>query len=841
MNLGLVQSLRLVRREMRTGLRGFGVFITCLFLGVFAISAIGSFSAAAHRGLLADAGSILGGDLEITLHHREMTAEQRSFLQTQGSLSQVVKLRTMAGVGGPSGPVLVELKAVDAGYPLYGKVELEPQQPLMQALRQQGALYGGVVEESFLNRTGLERGETIALGAIDVVINAVLRVEPDRSLRTFTLGPRILLSEPALAASGLVQPGSLVTHAYRVKLTEKGESEALQETLEKRWPQAGWRIRTWEDAAPRVTTILQRMNQNLTLLGLCALLVGGLGVSGAVKGYLSGKLYNIATLKCLGGSSSVLLRSYLLQVLFLGAVGSGLGLICGASVPWLLILFFRESLPLPLVAGLDFPLLLVTALYGLLIALAFSLPPLGSALRISPAVLLRGYSGDDLPPAQGAIRVAAWAAYLALGLLVLLTSGDKKLAAGFIAGTGLCFLLFRLSAAGVIFCARRLRRPRNPLWRLSLSNIIRPGAPAAGTLFSLGIGLTALVTIALVQGNLQQMVSETLPERAPAFFFMDIQPQQLPAFLDKIKGLPQVQDVEHYPTLRGRITAINDVPVADAQIAPQVQWAVRGDRFLSYSRQLPEGTEIVAGQWWPEDYGGEALISLTADLGEGFGLEIGDYLTVNILGREVRGKVASWREVDWSSLDLNFAILFSPGVLNAAPQTHIATVVLPRAGEAAIYRAVTQNFPNISVISTREVLLNVSRTLGRIALAFKGMALVTLLTGFLVLAGAVSADQHRRIQDAVIFKVCGATRTHILGAFAGEFALLGVVAGVLSAGIGSVAAWVISVKVMQANFHLQAGVIAVTLLAGLCVTLVLGLMGTWKALGQSPASYLRQD
>ena len=841
MNLGLLQSLRLMRREMRTGLRGFGVFITCLFLGVFAISAIGSFSASAQRGLLADAGAILGGDLEISLHHRELTAEQRLFLQTQGSLSHVVKLRTMAGVGGQSGPVLVELKAVDSGYPLYGKVELEPQQPLAQALQQQGSFYGGVVEESFLNRTGLELGETVELGNIAVVINAVLRVEPDRSLRTFTLGPRIMLSDQALGASGLVQPGSLVTHAYRVKLTEKGDSDALQETLDKRWPQAGWRIRTWEEAAPRVNAMLQRMNQNLTLLGLCALLVGGLGVSGAVKGYLSGKLYHIATLKCLGGSAAVLLRAYLLQVLFLGAVGSGIGLICGALVPWLLIFFFQESLPLPLVAGLDFPLLVVTALYGLLIALAFSLPPLGSALRISPAVLLRGYSGDALPQANGRVRLAAWATYVALALLVLLTSGDLKLAAGFIAGAAICFLLFRLAAAAVIFCARRLPRPSNPLWRLSLSNIIRPGAPAASTLFALGIGLTALVTIALVQGNLQQMVSATLPERAPAFFFMDIQAQQLPAFLDTIAGLPQVQASKHYPTLRGRITEINDVPVAEAQISPQVEWAVRGDRFLSYSRQLPAGTEVVAGQWWPQDYSGEPLISLTADLGEGFGLKIGDYLTVNILGRAVRGKVASLREVDWSSLKLNFAILYSPGVLNAVPQTYIASVALPRAGEAAIYRAVTQTFPNVSVISTREVLLNVSRTLGRIAIAFKGMALVTLLTGFLVLAGAVSADQHRRIQDAVIFKVCGATRKHILGAFAGEFALLGLVAGILSAGSGSVAAWVISVKVMQAEFHLQPGVILLTLLAGLCVPLVLGLMGTWKALGQSPASYLRQD
>lgn len=832
---------RLVRRELRSGLRGFGVFLACLFLGVFAISAIGSFSAAARTGLLSDAGALLGGDLELRLNHRQLDGDQLTFLSKRGEVSTTQETRTMASLLTSEQRALVELKAVDTAYPLYGTLGISPEQSLADAFKTDDNGFGALVEEAFLERLDTRIDEQIRIGAATFTIRGILTAEPDRTVRAFTLGPRVMISQAALTATGLIQPGSLVTYAYRIKLPDRNGVNQLKDELQSAYPDAGWRLRTWQKAAPRVRFFLDRMNLNLTLVGLCALLVGGLGVSGAVRGYLTGKIFHIATMKSLGASGRMIFTAYLIQVLLLGAVGAGAGLIAGAGLPYLIAQLLGERIPIPLLPGI-YPVPLVTAaLFGLLIALAFSLKPLGTALQVSPSVLFRGYSDNDQQGPGRRVWLAILLAAFALALLAVITSSDKRLALWFICGATLCLAIFRLAAAGIIRLARRLPRPANPSLRLGLGNIHRRGSPAASTLFSLGLGLTALVIITLVQANLNDLVNETIPEGAPAYFFLDIQPDQVAGFEQSLQPVPEVKNVERYPTLRGRITAIKGIPVEQADIAPEVRWAVRGDRFLSYAAKPLAGTEITAGSWWSENYQGPPLISLTADLGKGFNVTPGDSLTVNVLGREITAKIASLREVDWSTLDLNFAILFAPGVLESAPQTHIAAVHVDRAGEENVFKTITGKFPNISAISTREVLSNVSRTLVRIGLAFKGMAAVALLTGFLVLAGAVSADQHRRIHDAIIFKVCGATRYDILKAFAAEFALLGLTAGAISALVGSLAAFAILEGLMDATFTLKPGVVLTTLSAGVLLTLFLGLLGTWKALGQKPAPYLRAE
>ena len=833
----LPQAIRLTRRELRSGLRDFGVFLACLFLGVFAISAIGSFTESARSGLLSDASALLGGDLEVRLNHRTLTDQQRDFLEQRGKVSLALGLRTMAGNISGTGRALVELKAVDANYPLYGRIGIDPRQPLSDALNDNGAL----VEEFFLTRLDLTVGEQIRIGDATFEVRGVLTSEPDRTVRAFTLGPRVMIDRAGLQATGLIQPGSLISYAYRLRLPDRTDVDRIKQELQTEFPDAGWRLRTWRDATPRVRFFLERMNLNLTLLGLCALLVGGLGVSGAVRGYLSGKVLHIATMKSLGATGRVIFTAYLLQVLVLGAIGSTAGLVCGAAVPYLIAALFGERLPIPLVPDIYPSTLATAALFGLLIALVFSLKPLGTTLQVSPAVLFRGYfETARSKPARGIWLAIALSVTLLAGL-VILSSSDQRLAIWFIIGAGVCFGLFRLAAAGAIRFTRRLPRPHNPSLRLGLGNIHRRGSPAAGTLFSLGLGLTALVIITLVQGNLNDLVSETLPDDAPAFFFLDIQTHQLDDFVRSLRSLPGLQRIEQSPTLRGRITAINGVPTDQARIAPEVQWAVRGDRYLSYAATPNESTTVTEGSWWPPDYSGPPLLSLTADLGKGFGVGIGDNLTVNVLGREVTAQIFNLREVDWSTLELNFALLFSPGVLEDAPQTHIAAVHVDRAGEEQVFKTVTDQFPNISAISTREVLGNVARTMARIGAAFKSMAGVALLTGFLVLAGAVSADQHRRIHDAVIFKVCGATRGDIIKAFAVEFGLLGLTAGTISSVIGSLAAYGILEGLMNTAFHLKPWAILMTIALGMVLTMTLGLAGTWKALGQKPAPYLRDE
>jgi putative ABC transport system permease protein len=837
-NLG--QAWRLARRELRGGLHGFGVFLGCLFLGVFAISAIGSFTAAARQGLLADAGALLGGDLEVRLAHQPARPEQEVFLRQRGEVSTVLELRSMVRSLKDDQRALVELKGVDDAYPLYGELLSNPAQPLHEALRYRDGHFGTLAEAALLERLRLRVGDRLQLGTTTVILRGVLTREPDRNISAFSLGPRLLVSKESLAASGLLQPGSLVYYGYRIRLPQREGAEALRRDLESAFPEAGWRLRSYREVAPRVRYFLDRMNLNLTLVGLCALLVGGLGVAGAVRGYLAGKVLHIATLKCLGAPADVIFLAYLLQVLLLGALGSGLGLAGGAALPWLLDRLPAAQLPIPLAPGVFPAVLAGAALFGLLTALVFSLKPLGSALRVSPAVLFRSYTltGPEAPGRR--MQVAIAMAALALGLLAVASASDRRLALWFIGGVLACFILFHLLARGVIAQAARLPRPPHPALRLGLGNIHRRGAPAASAIFSLGLGLTALVVITQVQGNLRTLVDDTLPREAPAYFLLDLQPGQVAAFDKLLQTLPTVERSERYPTLRGRITAIAGVPVEQAAIAPEAQWAVRGDRFLSYAAVPPKGSNVTAGAWWPAAYRGEPLVSLTADLARGFGVGIGDTISVNVLGRDVTARIAALREVDWSTLELNFALIFAPGLLEGAPQTYLAAIhVLPE-GDATVFRAVTEAFPNISVIATREVLANVTRTLERIGSAFTAMATLVLLSGLLVLAGAVSSDQHRRIHDAVVFKVCGATRRDILAAFAAEFLLLGLCAGGLSALVGSLAAWGILHGLMDTPFSLHPLALLTTLAAGLSATLLLGLLGTWKALGQKPATLLRE-
>ncbi|MDO3377573.1 ABC transporter permease [Geoalkalibacter halelectricus] len=838
----LPQAWRLARRELRGGLHGFGVFLACLFLGVFAISSVGSIAASARAGLLADARALLGGDIEARLTHREIDADQRTFLEARGPLSQVVEMRAMARAPATEQRLLVELKAVDELYPLYGDLEIAPRASVAQALAPDDTgVHGALAESALLQRLDIQVGDRVRLGDAEVRISGVLVREPDRTLGAFTLGPRLLVSRAALTETGLLQPGSLVTFGYRLRLPADTVAEQVRAELREAFPDAGWRLRTWREAEPRVRDLIDRMSLNLSLVGLCALLVGGLGVAGAVRGYLGGKVFHIGAMKCVGAPGRVIFTGYLLQVLILGAVGATAGLAAGACVPWVAVRFFGEILPVPLQLGFHPLPLFTSALFGLLIALVFSLKALGVARRVPASVLFRGYAETSrLSPGAGIWCAIAFSA-AGLALLTLLTSPDRRLALWFILGALACFAIFRGLSALIIVLARRAPRPSQPSLRLALANIHRRGSPAGSAVFSLGLGLTSLVIVVLVQTSLNRLVDETVPEEAPAFFFMDIQNEQVAAFEEALAEVAGVTRSERYPTLRGRITAIDGVPVAQARIAPEVRWAVRGDRFLSYSAEPTESAEVVAGNWWPSDYRGPPLLSLTTDVAEGFGVGVGDTLTVNVLGREITAEIANLRRVDWSTLDLNFALLFAPGTLEGAPHTHIATVYIAAEEETALLRAITDRFPNVSAIGTRDVLANVARTIERIGLVFQAVAAVALVTGFLVLAGALSADQHRRIHDAVIFKVCGATRRDILSAFAAEFLLLGLAAAAISALVGGLAAWGILEGLMNTPFHLSKTTVAMTLGLGLILTLILGLAGTWKALGQKPAVYLRED
>ena len=836
-------ALRLALREMRGGIKGFRVFVICLALGVGAIAAVGSISAAVRAGLDADAQRILGGDVSLRMVHREITAQQRSWLDGTGTLSRTALMRSMAHASDRDRRSLIELKAVDGLYPLFGAIAFDSELTIARALERRGRAWGAAVEQGLLDRLALAIGETVRVGDATFEIRAVIRSEPDRlgGARLLNLGPRFMISDAALADTGLIRPGSLVRYLYRLRLPPDASIGAWRSALTTAFPKAGWRIRDRSDASPSVRRFVDRTTLFLTMLGLTALLIGGVGVGNSVRHYLGGKTATLATLKCLGASSRTLFRVYLIQISVMAAIGISAGIAAGALSPVLLVAALGESLPIEARVGF-YPLpLAVAAAFGALAALAFSLWPLGRACEVTPATLFRGLVAPSRRRPSPGHLASVVAATAALVVLTIVSADDRWMAMWFVGGSAGAMIAFAICGRLVKIAARRAGRRRRMAFRLALANLHRPGAQTANIVTSLGLGLTVLVAVASIEGNLRHEIEQTLPDRAPGFFFIDIQPDQVAGFEAAVRGVDGVDEIRRTPILRGRITRIAGVPVEKARHASHVRWMVRGDRGLTWAARPPDATRVIAGDWWPEDHAGAPLVSLSADAAAGFGVTVGDTLTVDILGREVTAKIANLRSVNWRSMRMDFVMIFSPGVIENAPQTVVATVRAAQGAERAIERAVTSRFANITAIRIREVLQTVSEMLSRLSAVVRVTTAITIVAGALVLAGAIAAGHRRRVYDAVILKVLGATRRDVLRAYALEYGILGIVTAVIAAAIGTVTAWVVVEELMHFDWIFQPLAIAATASISAVVTLSFGLLGTWRALGHKAAPLLRND
>ena len=835
-------ALTYARREMRTGLTGFRIFIACLALGVATIAGVGSLSQAVEGGLEKDAKRLLGGDVALRLIHRPASPEHLTYLSRQATVSEIVEMRAMAKARNTGGKrTLVEMKAVDDPYPLIGTFDIDSGGALDTALEKSDGVWGAVAGKGLLTKLRLKIGDQVSVGDARFRINGVVAAEPDRVASVLSFGPRLMVSSASLAATGLIQPGSQIRYRYRVRLADGVDTPAWIEDLKAQFPQAGWRIRAVDQAAPGLRRFIERMTLFLSFVGLTTLLVGGVGVTNAVESYLDGKVRTIATLKCLGASGGFIFRTYLAQILGLAGGGIVIGLLVGGGAPMLAALALQGMLPVDLAVGLHVEPLVLAALFGLLISVTFALWPLARARSIPAASLFRDKVAPSSAPAGRFYLAMIILGVVALAALTILSASDKGFASWFVAGALVSLLLLRGAAALLKKGAAKISNVRGTVLRLAIANLHRPGASTTSVILSLGLGLSVLVAIALIEGNLSRQVKERLPDMAPAFFFIDIQPGQTAAFDQVLGGFDGTGEYRRVASLRGRIVKIAGVPVEDAEIAAEAAWAVRGDRALTYAAKPTDGTQIVAGKWWPADYQGAPLISLDANLARGFGVTLGDTLTLNILGREMEARIASLRAIDWRSLRFDFAIIFAPGSLENAPHSHIAAIQAPQSLEDGIEKAVGDRFQNISIIRVREALQSAANLLDGIGAAVRSTATVTILGGILVLAGAVAAGRRRRVYDAVVFKVLGATRRTILQAFVLEYGLLGIATGVIAAVIGSITAWAVVRFLMGMEWAFLPNAVVLTVVICLVVTLVVGFAGTWRALGQKAGPLLRNE
>lgn len=834
-------AARLARRELRGGLKGFRIFLACLALGVGAIAAVQSVADGIRRSIAEDGQAILGGDIELHRLYQPATAEERAQFEAAGRVSEVVETRGMARNPQDEATTLVELKAVDGAYPLYGRMELEGGGDLQAALAQRDGAWGAVADPEVAARLGLSAGGRIAVGDAVLQLRGTIAREPDRAGSGLAIGPRLMIARGALDASSLIQPGSMLTWDYRLALPDSSDTRAVAETLKAQYTDANWRVRDDRDAAPSLRRTIDQLTMYLTLVGLTALLVGGAGVGNAVRAWLDARLATIATLKCLGAPGRLIFQTYLLQVLVLSALGIAIGLLIGAAAPSAVATLIQGLLPVETRIGVYPGALLLAAGFGLLTSLTFSLWPLARAARIPAAALFRDrVAPRHARPAAPFIAITGLCA-AALAGLAIATAADPKLAAIFVGGAVAAILLFTGTALAVMALSRRAPRPRRPGLRLALANLHRPGAPTPQIVLSLGLGLTVLAAIALIQGNMDRQIRDTLPDQAPSFFFVDVQKSQKPQFDALIQSTPGAADLAEVPSLRGRIAAVNGVPADKAVIDPSKSNWLRGDRGITYAAAMPPKDKLLQGQWWPADYDGPPKISVYKDIAEAFGLKPGDRMTINVLGRDIEAEVASIRDIDWSTLGINFTLIMSPKPLSAAPHTWLATVRVPAAGEMALQKAVTEAFPNVTTVRLKDALETVNALLSQIGAAVRSTAGVTLLAGALVLAGAVVAGHRRRIYDAVVLKVLGATRGDVLRAFLIEYGLLGLLTAVIACALGTVAAWAVLTFVMEIDWTFLPLTLLGTATLCVAITLGFGFLGTWVALGQKAAPLLRNE
>lgn len=848
---GIFYSIRLAftfaLREMRTGVRGFMIFLACLSMGVAAIAGVNALSASLVSSIASEGQTILGGDMRFSLVHREADDKERAYLESLGPLTVNATMRAMARLPDGSDQALTELKGVDEAYPLYGEMKLQSGAPLQEALQQQtDKTYGGVVELSLLARLNLKIGDTINLGNTNIVITDVIESEPDRLAGGVGFGPRLIVSQTALRASNLVQPGSLVRWHYKVKLGEAISREEIENTrlaAQEAFPQTGWRIRARDNASPGLSRNIERFAQFLTLVGLTALVVGGVGVANAVTAYLDSKREVIATFKSIGATGGFVFAIYIIQILMIASIAVVIGVLLGSFIPTVAAYFLREALPINIDTAVQPAALALAAAYGYLMALVFALWPLARARDIPPTALFRDHEtgGRRLPRAVYLIALLGCIAVLfalAIGL-----ADNRQISTYFVIGTLVSFGLLRLIAIGIMSAAKRLPHIKSTEWRLAIGNIHRPGSITPSVILSLGLGLTLLVSITLIDGNLRNQLSSSLADEAPSFFFVDVQNHEVQQFEALLRNNAADAKLERVPMLRGFFVEIDGKKPSEMVVPNESQWALRGDRGITYSAVIPENSVLHEGEWWPQDYEGPSLVSFDEEVARHFGLKIGDKITVNVLGREITSTVASTRKVEWQSLAINFVMVFSPNTFANAPHSHLATLTYNDGGtvekEFSLMKIIAARFPTITMVRVKDALERVADVVGQMAWAIRGASGVTLLSSILVLAGALAAGHRTQIYDAVILKTLGATRGQLIKAYLIQFTLLGAITATFGILSGTLASWFVVENIMDGNFIFIPSAAFSAALIALILCISLGLIGTWRILGQKAAPLLR--
>lgn len=842
--------VRMALREIRASWQRLLFFFVCIAIGVASIVAIRSVIQSVRATLSHEARALIAADLRVTADvpipqpvRDVLDREQRSG-RIVGQ-AEAIEVATMARPEAASGRAkMVELKAVSPGFPFYGYLSLAEGLFSHAILKDHGAL----VRPEFLAQLGLQVGDRIVIGKQAFDIRGVIVTEPGRSLGVFTLGPRVLIDRADLDSTGLLQSfGSRADYEILLKVPDAALDQ-LAVDLQDAFANEFVRVRSFRRNQDRMGQNLTRAENYLSLVGLVVLILGGIGVSSVVRVFVQQKLRSIAILKCIGSTSRQVLAIYVTQVLLLGLAGSAVGVAIAAaviaSVPRLvgnvaeLLRVDFALTPAAVGQGLG---------VGVLVSLLFSLVPLLDVRHVKPSLLLR----QTLPPSAG----VDWVKWLTTGLVAAALVGLASWQAGSLrvglllsAGFVVTAAVLHLAGALLIRAAQPLRRSRSFALRQAVLHVARPGNQTRVILLAVGLGVFFILGVRSLQANLLRDFAVQLGENAPDLFLMDVQPDQRAAVTALLQesGAPQ-GEVKLIPVLRAHVVGVRG---RDVQLESYEEVRGRGnlsrDYTVTYRSQLEANEQLVAGTWWGDAPAteGQAEVSVEESLRERYGIQLGDEMRFDVLGRIVPARVTSFREVDFRDFRAGgFMIVFRPGTFDQAPHTFFASLRGPTAAEARgrLQNLVVNRFPNVSVIDLREVLDTIQGLVTNVTLGVTLVGGLVLLSGALILIGAVSMTKFRRVYEAAILKTLGASSRVIATMLLLEYGVLGAIAGTVGA-VGAIAlSWAIARYALELTWQASP----VLTLAGIATTAVfvaaIGVMASYDVLRHKPLGTLRAE
>ncbi len=724
---------------------------------------------------------------------------------------------------------LVELKSIDESYPLFGSIEND----LSELLSTDGVL---IAEELRIN-LGIEVGDQLNIGGAYFKVLGVAKQEPDWLASALVLGPRVLISNKSLEKTYLIQPGSLIRYKYRLKLHEGLEVADVKANIKTLFPHNSWIVRDYKDGNTVFANSVNRLEFFLILAGISNLLVCGIGIAAATKFFLEKKLKHIAILKACGSTKANVISAYLKLITFACFDAFITSVVLGVLITYLALPMLNSYLPF----SVDFKLyvlpIITSFLFVFLTVLTFTLPVLLNAVDIKPASLFRGIYFFEFNHNREKVLIYLASLFMLVGIL-LINSDNQKFLFGYLLATAFAFLLFYSTSLGFKRFVNVFNISGTSL-KLAIGSIRRPNSSLTTIMLSIGISLSVFVVLTTTQFNVTSRLNASIPNKAPSLFLIDIQENQVTKLKNIIED--KASNLIIKPSVQGIITHLNGIAVDKLEISKESDWAIRTHRRLSYA-STSEGSKLREGQWWSQDYNGTPLISVDANLANGLGIGIGDKITFNVMGKSIEAEVYNLREVDYSSFNINFAVIFSSGVLDNFPKSYFATAKVENPkNEFTIIREVSEQMPNVVSIKTSDGIELAKTFIGNIVAAIESIVLITLVSGVMVLSASFLANQEKRKYDVVVLKVLGAGSFDIYKTLVFEALILAVVAGSISLCVGNVGAYMILDYLKFDEFHFSFSSNLLILASTISTVIAVIILSSYRIFNTKPLNTLRNE